>query len=72
MTVAERQQELAERQRALAPKEDLAPYKGLWVALRDGHVVARAVDAATLADAPEVQESDVLLHVEHGANANVL
>jgi hypothetical protein len=66
MTVAERQQQLA-------PKEDLSPYAGQWVALRDGHVIARAMDAVTLRDRPGIQENDVLIPVRrHGTGINVL
>jgi hypothetical protein len=50
-------------QASLAPKEDLRPYAGKWVALRDGHVVASAEDSVSLRDAPTVRESDQLLPV---------
>ena len=73
MTVGEREQELAERQRELAPKEDLSPYAGQWVALRNGYVVASALDAVTLRKEANVREDDVLLPVpRHGADINVL
>ena len=66
MTVAEHQQQLA-------PKEDLAPYAGQWVALRDGYVVASALDAVTLRQNPEVRDDDVLVPVRrHGTGINVL
>jgi hypothetical protein len=37
-------------QASLAPKEDLRPYAGKWVALRDGYVVASADDSVSLRD----------------------
>lgn len=66
MTVAERQQQMA-------PKEDLAQYSGQWVALRDGYVVASALDAVTLRCNEEVQATDVIMPVRrHGTGINVL
>ena len=47
----------------LMPKDDLTPYAGLWVALRDGRIVASAVDPLALRDMDEVQEDDTLLPV---------
>lgn len=37
-------------QASLAPKEDLRPYAGKWVALRDGYVIASAEDSVSLRD----------------------
>ena len=66
MTVAERQQQLA-------PKEDLSEYAGKWVALRNGYVVASALDAVTLRQHEGVQNGDVLVPVRrHGTGINVL
>ena len=50
-------------QASLAPKQDLRPYAGKWVALRDGYVVAAAEDSVSLRDDPAVDESDQLLPV---------
>jgi Family of unknown function (DUF5678) len=50
-------------QASLAPKEDLRPYAGKWVALRDGYVVASADDSVSLRDDATVKESDQLLPV---------
>lgn len=50
-------------QEDLAIREDLAPYAGSWVALRDGKVVASALDAVELRDKPEVRDDDVLMPV---------
>jgi hypothetical protein len=52
-----------EIQRQSAPKDDLKPYAGRWVALRDGHVIANALDAVTLRDDPAVREDDMILPV---------
>lgn len=56
MTVQEIQQQLA-------PKEELAPYAGQWVALRDGHVVASDLDPIALREHPDVTEDDILMPV---------
>ena len=45
------------------PKEDLESYRGQWVALRDGHVVANDLDPVALRDNPEVSEDDTLMPV---------
>lgn len=66
MTVAECQQQLV-------PREDLTSYAGQWVALRDGYVIASALDAVTLSTQPEIYEADVLIPVRrHGADVNVI
>ncbi len=59
MPVDEIQREQAE---AMA-HEDLAPYAGQWVAIRDGKVVAADLDAVALRQRPEVKDGDLLLHV---------
>lgn len=51
------------RQRELAPKDDLAPYSGQWVALRKGRVVASNLDPVRLREDPDVQPEDVILPV---------
>lgn len=55
--------EIERKQNELAPKDDLSPYVGQWVALRDGHVVASDLDAVALRDNPAVHEDDVLMPV---------
>ncbi len=57
MTALEREQE------RLLSNEDLRPYKGQWVALRDGRVVASHVDPVALEDHPEVRADDMLVPV---------
>ena len=43
--------------------EDLTPYAGSWVAIRDGKVVASALDPVELRNKPEVAEHDLLMPV---------
>lgn len=38
--------------------EDLAPYRGSWVAIRDGKVIADALDPVELRDHKDVREDD--------------
>jgi hypothetical protein len=47
----------------LVIRESLKPYAGSWVAIRDGKVIASALDAVELRDKPEVCEDDVLMPV---------
>ncbi len=51
--------------------EDLTPYAGSWVAIRDGKVVASALDPIELRDRPDHREDDLLMPVPDGAGANV-
>jgi hypothetical protein len=51
------------RQSDLVIREDLASYAGSWVAIRDGKVVASALDSVELRDKPEVHDDDVLMPV---------
>lgn len=54
----------AERlQDELSPKEDLSPYAGQWVALRDGRVVASDIDPTRLRENAEVRERDIIIPV---------
>ena len=43
--------------------EDLSPYAGSWVAIRNGKVMASALDPVELREKPEVDDDDVLLPV---------
>jgi hypothetical protein len=52
--------EIKEEQAKSLPREDLAPYAGQWVALREGHVVAADLNPVSLRDKPEVLDTDVL------------
>ncbi len=47
----------------LVIREALTPYAGSWVAIRDGKVVASALDAVELRDKPEVHADDMLMPV---------
>lgn len=51
------------RQSDLVIREDLTSYAGSWVAIRDGKVVASALDSVDLRDKPEVHDDDVLMPV---------
>ena len=46
--------------------EDLTPYAGSWVAIRDGRVVASALDSVELRDHPDVSDGDLLMPVPDG------
>jgi hypothetical protein len=53
-----------QRQQAQAmPHEDLGPYAGQWVAIRDGKVIASDLDSVALKNHPEVSPDDELLPV---------
>jgi len=56
-------QEIQREQQAMMPKEDLVPYAGQWVALRDGRVVASDLDGVALRGNPAVSEADTLILV---------
>jgi hypothetical protein len=51
------------------PKEDLTPYEGLWVALRNGYVIAAALDPRLVREDPAVRIDDVLLAVPRGRDS---
>lgn len=65
MAVVDIQQE----QEQTLPRDDLSPYAGQWVALRDGHVIASDIDVVALRSNPEVQESDALIPVPRDGTA---
>jgi hypothetical protein len=46
-----------------APKEDLRPFAGEWVALRRGYVVEHDRDLARLREHPAVRDDDVIFPV---------
>jgi hypothetical protein len=52
-----------QHQGAVVIKDDLTPYRGRWVAIRDGHVVADALDSVELRDRKDVHEDDYLMLV---------
>jgi hypothetical protein len=45
------------------PKEDLAPYMGRWVAVRDGKVIASDLSLSALQSQAAVEPSDVFMPV---------
>lgn len=47
--------------------EDLTPYAGSWVAIRDGKVIASALDSVELRESPDVHSDDLLMPVPDGA-----
>jgi hypothetical protein len=54
-------------------REDLTKYAGSWVAIRDGKVIASALDSVQLRDRPEVKDDDFLMPVpDAGAAAFVM
>lgn len=55
--------EFADRQRELEPKEDLSPYAGKWVALREGRVVASDIDPVRLREQAGVETEDIIVPV---------
>jgi len=62
-------EELERQQQEALPKEDLSPYAGQWVALRDGRVIASEVTGVALRDHPEVGEDDILMPVPPASGA---
>lgn len=55
--------DIQHQQHDAMPRDDLKPYAGEWVALREGHVIASDIDAVALRNNPEVQETDTLTPV---------
>ncbi|WP_249021044.1 hypothetical protein [Conexibacter sp. S30A1] len=52
--------------------DDLAPYEGAWVAVRDGRIVASALTPVELRDDPQVQDTDALIPVPRAADATFI
>jgi Family of unknown function (DUF5678) len=52
--------------------EDLTKYAGSWVAIRDGKVIADALDSVELRNKPEVKEDDFLMPVPDAGAAAFL
>ena len=44
-------------------RDDVTPYAGAWIAVRDGYIVASALDPIELRDTPGVLETDTLMPV---------
>lgn len=56
-------EELEREQEELLPDDDLTPYRGKWVALRHGRVVASDIDPVALRANPDVEPDDLLTAV---------
>jgi hypothetical protein len=57
-------QERFERaQRAAIPEGDLSAYEGMWIAVRDSHVVASNADLVALYCDPAVSPDDALMAI---------
>jgi hypothetical protein len=63
---------LEEAQSRVMPKEDLTPYAGQWVALREGHVVAAELDPVALRERADVLPSDDLMPVPASTHATLM
>lgn len=62
-------EEIQRQQADAMPHDDLEPYAGQWVALRDGHVIASDLDSSALRHHPEVLETDTLMPVPRDKTA---
>jgi hypothetical protein len=51
------------RQQELAIQDDLRPYEGQWVAIRNGHAVAHDFDLGRLYQSPDVDPGDLIVAV---------
>ena len=59
-------EEITTSQQATLSTEDLRPYAGQWVALRDGRVIEHALDPVTLRRRPGITTDDQILVVPDG------
>lgn len=57
------QNDFRRAQAQLEPQEDLSPYMGKWVALRNGKVIANDLSAKGLRSKAEVRPTDVIMPV---------
>jgi len=57
------QESFREAQAKLDAKEDLAPYMGRWVAVRDGKVIASDLSLSALQSQEQVESSDVFIPI---------
>lgn len=57
------QESFRKAQAKLDAKEDLSPYMGKWVALRNGKVVASDLSAKALRNRAEVRPTDAIVPV---------
>lgn len=61
-----------EIQRESIADDDLTPYRGAWVAVRNGKVIASALDPVELRDSEDVREDDWLILVPSDAGGAFL
>ncbi len=52
--------------------EDLTPYEGSWLAIRDGKIVASALSSTELRDDPTVKGDDALMPVPLSGEATFI
>lgn len=52
--------------------DDLTPYRGSWVAIRDGKIIDSALDPIELRDRPGVRNDDELVLVPSKASSTLL
>lgn len=52
--------------------DDLAPYEGAWVAIREGKIIASALDPIELRDNPDVRDDDALMPVPPDGEATFI
>ncbi len=57
------QDEAARAQAETMPKEDLQPYRGLWVVLRKGYVIAADIEPRLIWTEENARQGDVLVAV---------
>jgi hypothetical protein len=62
-------EDIQREQQEAMPREDLKPYAGQWVALRDGRVVDSDLDPVALQNKPTVREGDSLIPVPANGTA---
>lgn len=61
-----------EIQRDSITDDDLSPYRGMWIAVRDGHVIASDIDPSRLLAQSLVTEDDWLVPVPSESNGTYL
>jgi hypothetical protein len=66
------QEEFERAQDASMPKQSLAEFEGMWVALRGGYVVAADLDPIRLREHDLVTDNDVLLAVPPGGDTALI
>lgn len=52
--------------------DDLSPYRGSWVAIRDGHVVASAMTPTELTGRPDAHDDDFIVFVPTGTSHTLI